>query len=130
VESTIPVHATVSNPRKNYIIDIDGVICENVLNEEPDKMADAREMPGARRTINRWFDQGHFICFLTARTDEQEAITEKWLRKHGFKYHLVLYSKPRGGNYHYVDDKIIRATRFKGKFGRFVLRRRTIEVFE
>jgi hypothetical protein len=130
VESAISARAIVSGLKKNYIIDIDGVICENVLNEEPDKMAVAREMPGARKTINGWFDQGHFICFLTARTDEHKAITEKWLRRHGFKYHRILYNKPRGGNYHYVDDKTIRATRFKGKFGKFVLRRKTIEVLE
>ena len=116
--------------RKNYIIDIDGVICENVLNEEADKMKVAKEIPGARKAINRWFDQGHIICFFTARTSEHKKITETWLRKHRFKYHVVLYNKPRGGNYHYVDDKTIKATRFKGKFGKFVLKRKVIEVLE
>ena len=119
-----------SGGRKNYIIDIDGVICENVLNGEPGKMKIAKEIPGARETINQWFDQGHIICFLTSRTDDHKAITETWLRKHRFKYHLVLFNKPRGGNYHYVDDKTIRATRFKGRFGKFVRKRRVIEVLE
>jgi uncharacterized HAD superfamily protein len=116
--------------RKNYIIDIDGVICENVLNEDPGKMKVAKEIPEARKTINKWFDQGHRICFFTSRTDDHKAITETWLRKHRFKYHRIVYNKPRGGNYHYVDDKNIRATRFKGKFGKFVRKRKVIEVLE
>jgi hypothetical protein len=122
--------ALSSTERKNYLIDIDGVICENVLNEEPEKMRIAREIPGARKTVNKWFDEGHTICFFTARTDKHREVTENWLRNHRFKHHLVLYNKPRGGNYHYIDDKAIRATRFKGKFGRFVLRRKIVQVIE
>jgi len=123
-------HRRPPGEKKNYIIDIDGVICENVLNEDPDRMRVAKPIPGARKTINKWFDEGHVICFFTARTDEHRAITETWMRKHRFKYHLLIYNKPRGGNYHYVDDKAIRATRFKGRFGKFVLKRRIIEVLE
>ena len=128
--SKIRDHSSPSSGKKNYIIDIDGVICENVLNEEPGRMKVAKEIPGARDTINRWYNQGHTVCFFTSRTDNHKTITENWLHRHRFKYDLVLYNKPRGGNYHYVDDKTIRATRFKGKFGKFVLKRRIIEVLE
>ena len=41
----------------------------------------------------------------------------------------TLSLEPRGGNYHYIDDKDIRATRFEGKFGEFV-KTREIQVFE
>jgi hypothetical protein len=130
IRSNVPNRVLSPSERKNYIIDIDGVICENVLNENPGKMKVAKEIPEARKTINKWFDQGHRICFFTSRTDDHKAITETWLRKHRFKYHRIVYNKPRGGNYHYVDDKNIRATRFKGKFGKFVRKRKVIEVLE
>ncbi len=116
--------------RKNFILDIDGVVCEDVLNEEHEKMRVAKEIPGAKSTTNKWFEEGHTICFFTARTDDHKALTEAWLAEHGFKFHQVIYNKPRGGNYHYIDDKGIRATRFKGKFGKFKVRRRAIEVLE
>ena len=41
-------------------------------------------------------------------------MTETWLNKHGFKYHGLLMNKPRGGNYHWVDNHIVRATRYEG----------------
>jgi hypothetical protein len=37
--------------------------------------------------------------------------------------------KPRGGNYHWVDNHIVRATRFNGKFTDLVSSEKTIEVF-
>ena len=38
--------------------------------------------------------------------------------------------KPRGGNYHWIDNHIVRATRFEGKFTDMVLQKRTVEVFD
>ena len=43
-------------------------------------------------------------------------MTEKWLKDHGFKYHGLLMDKPRGGNYHWIDNHMVRATRYEGKF--------------
>jgi hypothetical protein len=37
---------------KNFIIDIDGVICEDIPNEEPERMKNAKEIPGAKEQIN------------------------------------------------------------------------------
>jgi len=116
--------------RKIFIIDIDGVICENIPNEEAWRMPDAEPIPGAKETINRWYDEGHYICFFTARTDEHKDVTIEWLRKHGFKYHQIIFNKPRGGNYHYIDDLPVRATRFKGRFTRFIRKLKEIEIFE
>jgi len=47
-------------------MDIDDVICANVLNKDPETMNTAREVVGAPRTISKWYDQGHGIGFLTA----------------------------------------------------------------
>ncbi len=101
---------------KNFLIDIDGTICEDIPNEEPERMKDAEIYPNTVETINKWFDEGHIITFFTSRVEEHREVTEKWLNKHGFKYHGLLMGKPRGGNYHWIDNHIVRATRYKGTF--------------
>jgi len=119
--------------RKIMMIDIDGVVCEHVDNEHPEEMRSARPIPEAIAKINAWYDQGHYICFFTARTDEHRAITEDWLRRHGVKFHQVIYNKPRaklGEEYHYIDDRPIRATTYKGRFTDFVRKHKEILVFE
>ncbi|MDO4229894.1 MAG: phosphoheptose isomerase [Capnocytophaga sp.] len=115
---------------KNYLIDIDGTICDDIPNEEPERMATADVFPDALATINQWFEQGHIIYFFTSRTEEHRAVTEAWLKKHGFKYNGILFGKPRGGNYHWIDNHIVKATRYKGKFTNLVKKQHTIEVFE
>lgn len=84
----------------------------------------------ALETINKWYDEGHIIYFFSSRTESLRAITEDWLNKHGFKYHGILLGKPRGGNYHWIDNHIVRATRYIGKFGELVKAHKEIEVFE
>ncbi|MEW5805731.1 MAG: phosphoheptose isomerase [Patescibacteria group bacterium] len=92
---------------KNYLVDIDGVICEDIPNEEPERMKTAQEIPGARETINQLYNQGNIITFFTARTEDLAEITADWLNQRGFKYHRIIFNKPRGGNYVYIDDKEI-----------------------
>ncbi len=41
---------------KNYLIDIDGTITEDVPNEEPERMATCEPFPDALETLNRWYD--------------------------------------------------------------------------
>lgn len=114
---------------KNYLIDIDGTITEDVPNEEPERMVTCEPFPDALVTINKWYDEGHQICFFTSRTEDLREVTETWLNKHGFKYHSVLLGKPRGGNYHWIDNHLVKATRYKGKFTDMVEKQVTIQVF-
>ena len=72
---------------KNYLIDIDGTICDDIPNEEPERMATANVYPDALVTLNKWYDEGHIICFFTSRTEDHRKVTEDWLNKHGFKFH-------------------------------------------
>jgi hypothetical protein len=119
--------------RKIMMIDIDGVVCEHVDNEHPEKMARAQAIPEAIARINDWYDQGHYICFFTARTDDHRTATENWLRDHGVKHQQVIFNKPRvqpGEEYHYIDDKPIRATTYKGRFTEFVRKQKEVLVFE
>jgi uncharacterized HAD superfamily protein len=115
---------------KNYLIDIDGTICEDIPNEEPHRMVDAELFPDALIILNKWYDEGHIITFFTSRTELHREVTETWLKKHGFKYHGLLMGKPRGGNYHWIDNHIVRATRYEGKFTDLVERTSKIQVFE
>lgn len=115
---------------KNYLIDIDGTITEDVPNEEPERMVTCVPFPDALVTLNKWFDEGHIICFFTSRTEDHREVTEAWLKTHGFKYHSLLMGKPRGGNYHWIDNHLVKATRYTGKFTELVERVVTIEVFD
>ena len=125
--NTSPV---LANGVKNYLIDIDGTVTEDVPNEESERMATCLPYEGSVDMINTWYDDGHIITFFTSRTDEHEIVTKQWLDKHGFKYHYLLLNKPRGGNYHWIDNHIVRATRYDGKWGGLVKKEHTIEVFE
>ncbi len=115
---------------KNFLIDIDGTICDDIPNEEPERMGTAVPYPDALKMCNKWYDEGHIITFFTSRTEVHREITEEWLQNHGFKYHGLLVGKPRGGNYHWIDNHIVKATRFKGKFTDLVIQTKEIEVFE
>jgi len=115
---------------KNYLIDIDGTICDDIPNEEPERMSTAEVYADALETLNKWYDEGHIICFFTSRTEGHREVTEAWLEKHGFKYHSMLMGKPRGGNYHWIDNHLVKATRYRGKFTDLVEKEVTIEVFD
>lgn len=115
---------------KNYLIDIDGTICDDIPNEEPERMATAAVYPDALEILNKWYEEGHIITFFTSRTESHREVTEAWLDEHGFKYHGMMMGKPRGGNYHWIDNHIVKATRFKGKFTELVVEERKIEVFK
>lgn len=97
---------------KNFLIDIDGTICDDIPNEEPERMPEAKEFLGARDKVNSWYDSGHIITFFTSRPLATKEITEKWLLDHEFKYHNIIFDKPRGGNYHWIDDRDVEYTKF------------------
>lgn len=115
---------------KNFLIDIDGTICDDIPNEEPERMATAKLYPDALVTINKWYDEGHIITFFTSRTEAHRIVTTEWLDGHKFKYHALLMNKPRGGNYHWIDNHIVQATRYVGKFTDLVDAKSTIQVFK
>jgi hypothetical protein len=114
---------------KNFLIDIDGTVCDDIPNEEPERMSTCLPYPDALRIVNKWYEDGHIITFFTSRTEEHREITEEWLNRHNFKYHGMLMGKPRGGNYHWIDNHIVKATRFKGKFTDLIVKNRDVEVF-
>ena len=115
---------------KNYLIDIDGTICDDIPNEEPERMSTAKVFDEALEVLNKWYDEGHIITFFTSRVEDHRVVTEKWLKKNGFKYHGLVMGKPRGGNYHWIDNHMVRATRYDGKFTELVEKNVKIQVFK
>jgi hypothetical protein len=115
---------------KNYLIDIDGTITDDVPNEEPKRMETCLPYPGSVDIINDWYNEGHIITFFTSRTEDHRKVTEEWLQNHGYFYHNLLMNKPRGGNYHWIDNHIVRATRYDGKWNKMTKKQQNIEVFE
>ena len=130
VEAGIHISPILPDSIKNYLVDIDGTIGDDIPNEEPERMLTAAVYPDALKTVNKWYDEGHIICFFTSRLEEHREYTEIWLKKHGFKYHSLLMGKPRGGNYHWIDNHIVKATQYKGNFTELVEKEVTIEVFK
>lgn len=124
------VSPTLPEGIRNYLIDIDGTITDDVPNEEPERMKMVLPYPDARQILNDWAKEGHIITFFTSRTEDHRQITETWLERHGFIYHGLLMGKPRGGNYHVIDDRVVKATQFVGKWSNLTQKQKTIEVFE
>ena len=115
---------------KNYLIDIDGTICDDIPNEEPERMKTAKVYPEAQQTISKWYAEGHIITFFTSRAEEHREVTEDWLEINNFPFHGIVMGKPRGGNYHWIDNHLVKATRYNGKFTDLIEKEVTIEVFD
>jgi|GEM_PF-798833 len=120
------ISSKLPDGKKNFLIDIDGTICEDIPKEEPERMADEALYEGALDVCIKCYDEGHIITFFTSRSEEHRAVTEAWLNKHGFRQ-ACLFGKPRGGNYHWIDNHLVRATRYNGKFTEMVERNASIE---
>jgi hypothetical protein len=130
VEAGLHISPILPEGIKNYLIDIDGTVGEDIPNEEPERMVTAQAYPDAIKTLNKWYDEGHIIFFFTSRTEAHREITEAWLKKNGFKYHGMIMGKPRGGNYHWIDNHLVKATRYRGKFTDLINKEVTIQVFD
>ena len=103
-----------------YVIDIDGTICTTTNGT----YENSKPIVHRINKINKLYDEGHQIIYLTARgmgrynNDENLAkarfyeITELQLRLWGCKYHSLILGKPSGD--YYIDDKGINSDEFFG----------------
>lgn len=118
---------------KVFLIDIDGTVCDDIRNEESHLYSEAETFLDALETLNRWYDEGAHITFFTAREEKDRLVTELWLRKHEFKYHGLVMGKPRckgDQEYHWIDNRKVRATQYLSKFTDLVKKNVDIEVFK
>ena len=94
-----------------YIVDIDGTICTQVNGD----YENALPIKDRIDKINKLYDEGHTIVYLTARgmgrhndnadLAEQDfySFTADQLEKWGCKYTKLMLGKPSGD--YYIDDK-------------------------
>jgi hypothetical protein len=102
-----------------YVIDIDGTICDKLEHQEYECSKPKKDRISL---INKLYDEGHYITYLTARgmrrysNDSKLAeahfryITELQLKEWGCKYHKLFLGKPSGDVY--IDDKGMNANDF------------------
>ena len=49
---------------KNFLVDIDGTVGEDIPNEEPERMEDAKVYPDALAKVNQWLRKDTSLRFL------------------------------------------------------------------
>ena len=101
-----------------YVFDIDGTICTN---SSPD-YSKAKPYKERINKVNKLYEQGHTIIFLTARgmgrnknnaalaVSDFFELTREQLKSWGVKYHELFLGKPSGDLY--IDDKGIKDEEF------------------
>ena len=94
-----------------FCFDLDGTICDTPC--DPDghnqRYWDALPIPFMVETVNRLYDEGHYIIIMTARGrgsgKNWTSQTEKSLKEWGVKYHELepMFHKPNADLF--IDDK-------------------------
>jgi hypothetical protein len=118
---------------KIFLIDIDGTVCEDINNEDSHLFPFALHFEESRLLLNKWYDEGNIITFFTARESKDRHVTEDWLRLKGFKFHGLIMDKPRckdGQIYHWIDNRPVKATTYKGNWTELKEIYTKVEVFE
>ena len=118
--------------KKILLCDIDGTICEDIPNEEFERMKDAKPFEDALTRLNKWYDAGDEIHFFTSRTEDMRSLTEEWLKNNGFKYHSLIMNKPRindNETYMWIDNKPVKAVTHKGRWTELVKNQVNVETF-
>ena len=102
-----------------YIVDIDGTICKSVSDGNYE---DAEPIQYHIDKINKLYDEGHQIIYLTARGMGRYGdnaslakrmfyeLTKDQLNRWGCKHHKLMLGKPSGDCY--IDDKGINSNDF------------------
>lgn len=103
-----------------YVVDIDGTVCSVT----DGKYEDAVPNEGRIDKINKLYDEGNQIIYLTARGMGRSGdnadlakrtfyeLTRNQLDRWGCKYHKLFLGKPSGD--YYIDDKGMNANEFFG----------------
>ena len=105
-----------------YVVDIDGTICHKLCELKGQDYLEADPIPERIDKINKLYDEGHTIIYLTARGMGRSAnnptvaiqtfykSTQDQLKSWGAKYHHLMLGKPAAD--FYIDDKGVNADDF------------------
>lgn len=106
-----------------YVVDIDGTICFPGTSEER-RYTHATPRWDRIRVINKLYDEGNYVVYLTARGmgryknsrmlthKEFYEFTYDQLKEWGCKFHELHLGKPSGD--YYIDDKGVHSDDFFG----------------
>ena len=83
--------------KKILLCDIDGTICEDIPNEEFERMKDAKPFEDALTRLNKWYDAGDEIHFFTSRTEDMRSLTEEWLKNNSWDNALLKWETENWG---------------------------------
>lgn len=109
---------------KRYVVDIDGTICIPGKTDDT-RYTEALPIEDRIDKINRLYDEGHIIIYLTARgmgrhknnanlaREEFYEFTKMQLSSWGCKYHELHLGKPTAD--YYIDDRAVSDTTFFGQ---------------
>jgi len=79
---------------KIYLIDIDGVLCDDLKGNYQDAKPNFENI----KKVNKLYDEGNFIRIFTGRGSgtglNWTSITQNQLKVWGVKYHEIIYGKP------------------------------------
>ena len=98
-------------------IDLDGTVADctgvdfNKVDENPNELMKATPIPEALEAVQKLHDEGNTIVFYSSRDHGSKAVTEKWLKKHGFPFHHVELEKFVA--HIYIDDRAINGCNWK-----------------
>ena len=68
---------------KNYLIDIDGTICDDIPNEEPERMSTAKLYPDALETLNKCYDEISLIINSSISENKKDVkYNKKLIQEH------------------------------------------------
>lgn len=92
-------------------IDVDGTVadCSGInfskVDKNPNELMKAKPIKGARKAVNKLYQQGHKIVFYSSRDKGSKAVTRRWLKDHGFLFHHIEMEKFTA--HIYIDDRAI-----------------------
>ena len=104
----------------NILIDIDGTVSEDIPNEQAYRFSTAYVLKNAQESVSELYNRGHKITFFTARPEKYRNVTETWLHNNGFKHHHIIFDKPRGGNYVWIDNLDVTGITFNNNWDQIV----------
>lgn len=85
---------------KTWILDFDGTLVEH----NGYKTGEDKWLPGAKEFLLK-IPKQDYILILTAREEAARAQTEKFLQKHGIRYHDIKFEMPMGERILLNDSK-------------------------
>lgn len=82
--------------RLNVCYGVDQSVLDEFFKNLGDKfLTELKPIDGAVDSINKLYDAGHQIIFITARHENNNEATKRWLAEHNFKYHKLIHSETK-----------------------------------